>query len=483
MRAVLYIRVSTDEQAREGYSVTAQIAFLTRIAEELGYTIIEIYIDDGYSAKNMKRPNLQRLLKDAAGHGFDVVLFWRLDRFTRKTRDFHRMAEQLQKHNVGIKSATERYDTTTAMGRFQLELSVSLAQLERETTSERVHFVAEERARKGIRNGGPAPYGYVYVEKELLVNPQEADFVRQVFDLYLDGKGYKKIAHIMGRIPEAQTIKWSGPAVKYILENPVYCGVLRWNYIKSHRKTNNEIIVDVNYEPIIDEVTFKRVQNEIARRKKGGKRFTSEFLFSSVLRCPKCATWMHGFSYEKKGRRYRTYRCGNRTEFGTCDMSNMRESGIIDAFLSALTLDSKEWERYFAVDIKADSEMERQQAARRELDAIARRKKKWHEAFANELITMDELRQYTEEDRVREDELKKQLQPAGTVTKSHWTKEELIVQLTQLRDAWYLIENDHAKKMFIQEAFDSITVDIAKGFVSGQGRKPKMEVVDLRFRQ
>jgi site-specific DNA recombinase len=479
MRAAIYCRVSTDEQAKDGSSLDAQKDNSDRKVLEWNYIHAGHYIDDGYSAKDMKRPALQKLLEDAEKRLFDVVVYYRLDRLTRNSKDFHKLVERLDKHNVGIKSVTEPIDTTTAIGRFQLELSVSLAQLERETISERVFFVMEERIRKGIRNGGPPTFGYRKNKDtgEFIVVEPEAAIVKRIFDMYSLGTGMKTIAITLNQegIKGSKTSLWSSPTIKHMLENPFYIGKLRWNYIdKNHKRTNKEIIVDATHEPIIEQVLFDRVQNDIARRKKGGKKFTSNFIFSSVLKCGKCGSTMNGFSYEKKGVRYKTYRCGGRYDRGMCDFHNTRERSVADAFLAAINVPEKDLEQYLSIQEPTDDEKVRVESIEQELTNISKRSKKWHYAYANEAITLEQLKEYTTEDKLREEFLKKQLTSIQPVTKSNLSKHEIIEMIKQLREYWDQL-TDQAKKLFIQEAFESITIMTSEGSKTGPGVRVKVD--------
>jgi site-specific DNA recombinase len=479
MRAALYLRVSTEDQARDGSSIDAQRSLLERKALEWEYTIIDYYIDDGYSAKDMKRPALQRLIKDAEKRVFDVVIYWRLDRLTRKSKDFHSLVDRLEKNKVGLKSATENIDTTTAMGRFQLELSVSLAQLERETISERVFFVMEDRVRKGLRNGGSVTFGYRKAKEtgEFIIVESEAVIVRRIFEMYVSGTGMKAIAHTLNQegIKGSGTSAWSSPTIKHMLENPFYVGKLRWNYIdKSQKRTNKEIIVDSTHEPIIKQTLFDRVQIDIARRKIGGKKFTSNFIFSSVLKCGKCGSTMNGFSYEKNGKRYKTYRCGGRYDRGLCDFHNTREKSVVDAFLAAIDLNDNELEQYLSVQEPADDEKERIESITQEISNIAKRKKKWHFAYANDAITLEQLKEYTTEDQLREEFLNKQLSSIQPVSKSNVSKKEIIEIIKQLRQYWDKF-SDQAKKIFIQEALEAIIITTQEGSKTGQGVRVKVD--------
>jgi site-specific DNA recombinase len=486
MRAAIYIRVSTEEQSNEGFSIDAQKTLLMKKVEEYGYTFYDFYIDDGYSAKNMNRPALKRLISDVRNKAFDVVLFWRLDRFTRRSADFHKIIETLTQHNAGIKSATEPIDTTTAIGRFQLELSVLLGQLERETTAERVHFVMEDRHRKGHRQGAPAPLGYDMVNGELIINPVEAEVVKRIFKMYKENYGALAIAKQFNREGVPFIAKWNYSTVYYIVTNPVYCGKIRWNYRKGRgERTGREILVDGNHEPIITEEEYEYIQHLRERRAREGKKASSDYPFTGVLRCARCGYGMIGSSRPLKEGRRRYYKCLGRFNYGSCDMPIIQESSVTDAFLNKLDFDKNDVDLFFHMDEAAatsDSESMVDQL-RSELDAIQKRKKKWQEAYANDVISLDDLKERTEEDRQREEYIKSQLSSEPRKEKSYWTKDEIIQQLKELREAWHLIDNEAAKKNFINDAFDNIIIDTYDDDIKGgPGRRVEAIITSMEFK-
>lgn len=492
MRAAIYIRVSTDEQAADGYSIEAQKALLTRKANELGYEIYNYYIDDGYSAKDMRRPALKRLIKEVEERKFDAVLFWRLDRWTRNTRDFHMMEEVLHRNNVGIRSATEdNVDTTklvsTAFGEFQMGLNVLLAQMERKVISERVHTVMEERHLKGLRNGAVPPYGYDLVDGKLIVNEAQANIVKRIFDMYASNMaGFREIAVTLNHDPEKPDDReWNYTSVRYVLMNPVYTGKLRWNYRKmSGKPTGREIISDGDHTPIIDTEIYDKVEREIKGRKTGGKVATSDFAFAGVLRCNRCGYAMTGFSAKKRDGRHRYYRCTKRAQNGTCNMPTVLDEKVQEAFLDALDYDANQLRAM--IDIKQTNQIDENKRAidrlKKELETIQKRKKKWQLAYADDAISLEDFKERTREDKEREEQIHRELQELPEEETPQRSKEEMIEYLSMVRDFWKQNTNEKAKKAFLRDLFKSIIIDSDQINVRGApGRFTEVKVVDWQM--
>ncbi|MZP29365.1 recombinase family protein [Heliobacterium undosum] len=230
-----YVRVSTDEQAQQGISIPAQKSRLLSYAQAMGWEIVDYYIDDGYSGKDLNRPEIQRLIRDAQGKKFNTVLFLKLDRLSRKQRDtLYLLEDVFEPSHIGIKSVTEAFDTTTPFGKAALGMMAVFAQLERETIVERVRLAKKESAKQGRFMGGPAPLGYDHdpVHKRLIVNEEQADLVRWIYDEYLKGeRGYQGIVELLDQqgIPSPTGRKWNTVTMREILRNPVYIGMVKHN--------------------------------------------------------------------------------------------------------------------------------------------------------------------------------------------------------------------------------------------------------------
>src|SRR5699024_6043095 len=182
----IYIRVSTLEQAKEGYSIAAQRERLLAFCKAQGWENYKFYVDEGVSAKDTKRPELHRLFKDMRDGYIKMILVYRLDRFTRKVVDLHKMLEEMNKYDCAFKSATEPYDTSSAMGRMFITIVAALAQWETENLSERIKMALEEKVSSGERVGN-IPFGFSLDENDRLVKNDQSSIVLDMIEKIKSG--------------------------------------------------------------------------------------------------------------------------------------------------------------------------------------------------------------------------------------------------------------------------------------------------------
>lgn len=455
MRAALYLRVSTEEQSRDGYSIAAQKDRLTAYTHSQEWDIVDYYVDEGFSAKDTNRPDLQRLIEDVKQKKIDVVLVHKLDRFTRSVKDLYALLDEFEKYKCGFRSAQEQFDTTTPMGRAMMGMLGIFAQWEREVIAERVYVGMEQKHISGERNGAVAPMGYDLVDGSLVVNPEKAEFVKRLFSMYTDNNGIYKMQQILS----AEGITMNARTIYYILSNPIYCGMIRWNYRKDGKVTGNEDVRHPEkrkHEPIISEEEFNRVQSIRGVRAKQGRAATSDFPFTGIMKCSRCGYAMVGASRKQKKATRRFYRCSGRVEYGKCDMPPISEKSVDKAFLKSLRIPKRELIKKIVMPPQNKEKKSDADAIERELTAIANRKRKWQIAFANDAITLEELKSHTDDDKRRESELKKQLNEIPQSNRRVYTKEEIIEQLVMVQLVWEELEDHYAKKMFLQELFESI---------------------------
>src|SRR3989475_7049641 len=191
-RVAVYTRVSTEDQAKEGFSLDAQRERLEAYCKARGWQIAKSYVEDGHSGRDTKRPAYQRMMSERAD--WDTLLVIKMDRIHRNSRNFMEMMEDLETWGRNFVSATESFDTSTAMGRFVMDIIQRIAQLESEQIGERVKMGMTQKARvgPGILGFHP-PLGYDVTEGRLVPIEAEAEVVREMFDLCLEGRTLEEI--------------------------------------------------------------------------------------------------------------------------------------------------------------------------------------------------------------------------------------------------------------------------------------------------
>lgn len=454
--------MSTREQAEEGFSISAQRQRLTAYCESQGWEIVEFFVDEGKSAKDTNRDDLKRMKKFIENGLIDVVLVYRLDRLTRSVLDLYELLKFFDKHDCRFKSATEVYDTTTAMGRLFITLVAALAQWERENLGERVSMGMAEKARQGKWSNALTPYGY-YLDnnRELAINDEQAEVVKWIYKKYLNGWGMKRIAKALNQsgVPSRKEKSWFDAVVQYILSNPIYMGNMRWHY---RTQKENYFEVEGSAPPIIDEETFEKVQAlRKARHVVHPRRATSPFVFSGIAKCGKCGSPMSGKygSPNKSGRYAKRYQCSKKPH-GLCDAPTVAGEYIERQFLKML----QDWDvsseahEEAAAGIETEWDEKYIESLKKELTAIENRRKKWQYAWANETIKDEEFTERMKEENEKEKHIKTELEThEKAVPDGKLGTDEMAKVLSDLRSNWDVMETEE-KKSFLQLFFKSFTV-------------------------
>lgn len=470
MKTAIYVRVSTEEQANEGYSISGQMKRLKAFCLSQNWDVAGIYADEGISAKDMERPELQRMLRDIKKGQIECVLVYRLDRLTRSVLDLYKMLETFEKYDCKFKSATEVYDTTTAMGRMFITIVAALAQWERENMGERIAFGFEEKARQGKYPLNFAPLGYDLKKEEskLYINEREAKIVRKIFKLYQDGKGFGRVAKYLNErgIYTKDGNEWSDNTTMKIITNPVFYGYFRWN----------GQIYKGEHEAIISKDEWDKAQKIIeSRRSKPGRSVSSRYIFAAKLKCPNCGGNMNGYyvSYTRKSdgvtTRYYNYRCRNKRN-GRCDSSrSIAEDQLEKAFVDYLT--AEDYSKFFdGVAANAEKSLNTEDEShidlenlKKELKRIESRKKQWMFAWGDDAIEYEDFKNLMSEANIREQEIKDVLEEYESLSpkKEYLNKEEIITILKDIKVNWEHLENME-KKNLIDSTIDEIHINPVK---------------------
>lgn len=320
-----YVRVSTEEQAEspEG-SIKNQeerIKQAVRHRMEAGESVelVEVFVDAGLSAKDMKRPALQRMLSMIKRREVNLVMVTELSRLSRNTKDFCEMWEFLEVHDCEFHSLREHFDTTNAAGVLMLKSLANFAEFERRQTAERISASFKVRAERGLYNGGPVPFGYrppLDRSGKLIIHEEEAVIVRAAFQAFIDceslstaakwlnANGYK-LRREMDNGGQYRLGHFMVSTLHNILSNKAYAG------IKVFKTKEGKKEAPAIWEPIVDVSIFNRVQEKLSKNFKTRKKTSSAsrypYLLSGMISCGSCGETLCGKSAHGKNRKYPFY--------------------------------------------------------------------------------------------------------------------------------------------------------------------------------
>lgn len=279
-KALLYIRVSTTKQDKDGYSIPMQKARLVAYCKAKGWVVAGMFVDPGYSGSNLERPGMERLIEAIKEKKGDVVLVYKLDRLSRSQRDVLKVLEEvIEPNGLSFVSMQESFDTSTVYGKAMLGILSVFAQMEREVITERTMIGRIGRAEKGLfHGGGTDPIGYDYVDGELVVNKEEARQVVAVYNMYAAGYSVTEISRRM----DGYTTKhgdWSHTStVGNVLDNPLYSGVVHFD----------GVLVPGRHTAIIQMDVDRIVKARRARLRRVEAAGDSAFLLTGMIYCASC---------------------------------------------------------------------------------------------------------------------------------------------------------------------------------------------------
>lgn len=320
MLVALYPRVSTQEQAKEGYSIGEQIERLNKYCEAMGWTVYKTYTDPGYSGGDTNRPGLQEMIKDVKAGKVDKVVVYKLDRLSRSQLDTLYLIEKVfLANNTDFVSMSENFDTSTPFGRAMIGILAVFAQLEREQIKERMGMGKEARAKEGKWGGGssvPVGYDYNTTTEELEINEYEAMQIKEAISLFTKGTPLRTIAKLFDdkgytyRGRSGKINKWDAGRMRYVFRNKVYLGYInhRGEWFKG------------NHTPLIDEDTHDKLVKMLDNRfdeyfnhKKGGCYYSS--YLAGYLQCKHCrGRYGRGAHYTRGKKISDLYTCYSRSK-------------------------------------------------------------------------------------------------------------------------------------------------------------------------
>jgi site-specific DNA recombinase len=344
MRCAIYTRKSTEEGLEQEFnSLDAQRdsgeSFIRSQANEGWECLPDHYDDGGFTGGNMDRPALKRLMADIEAGKIDCVVVYKVDRLSRSLLDFARMMETFEKYKVSFVSVTQQFNTSTSMGRLVLNVLLSFAQFEREMISERTRDKIAAARRKGKWVGGMPLLGYNVVDCKLVIDPDEAERVRQIYRLYLDRESLIAVVQELnsrGWLTKSWTTSkgtrrggraFDKNALWYLLTNITYLGKLRYK----------EEVHTGEHQAIIDVDLWQRVQTKLHHNYRTGNSARNKFgaILKGLIRCVPCGCAMTpSHSTHKGSKRYRYYVCSAAQKRGwqVCPSRSI-PAGEVEAFV------------------------------------------------------------------------------------------------------------------------------------------------------
>lgn len=291
-RAALYIRVSSEEQAIHGLSIEAQRRSLDAWAKGR-VKIVDHYLDAGISARKpaAKRPELQRLLKDVRSGLVDVIVFTKLDRWFRNIAEYYKVQEVLEKHHVNWRTIQEDYDTSTASGRLKINIMLSVAQDEADRTGERIKAVFESKLMRNEPISGKIPLGYKIEDKHLVIDPEKAEIVRDIFRYYISTRSIRQTRKY---ILDQWGISYCHTNIRCLIQNERYIG-------RAHGS-------DDFCPPIVSKEDFGLANQILSTRAERCTQVRTDrvYLFTGLVFCAECGNRL---SAHVVGQKYIYYRC------------------------------------------------------------------------------------------------------------------------------------------------------------------------------
>lgn len=386
----IYIRVSTTHQVEEGFSLDAQENRLRQICKLNNYKIYKVYADKGFSGKDtIHRPAFQEMMKDMENGLFSKILVMKLDRISRSVADLENIIKQLQKHNCGFESASEKIDTTSSMGLMFIRLLGVFAQFERERIAERIKDAFDEKIKQGGAVTRSLPMGYKIGtddkgKKIVIKDIEKEEIVKDMFDTYERTNSLQKTADYLNEKYPDKLNKYmaTGQGISRALDSKMYYGYYRGN--------------DSYCEPYVSKERWERL-NEI-KKSKNIKGYKHTFIFSGILKSS-CGHYLVGHFCHGEN----AYRCKIYSTNKKCSCNSVREKYVEKQFLDKLNDSLIEYIDKYTIKISNSKYIDNT----KKIKSLEEKKQKIISSFINGWINEDAAKSEINQIEVSIKELKK----------------------------------------------------------------------------
>lgn len=481
--AGIYIRVSTEDQVREGFSLGEQEEKLKQLCEYKDYKVYKVYKDAGISAKNMSgRPAFQQMLEDMRAEKINYIVAYKLDRVTRSVRDLEVLISELEEHHCYLVCDRDDVNTSSANGRFFVRMLTVLSQLEIEIVSERTKFGLTGAIKSG-HIPGTCALGYKRdTSKKMVIDETTKDIVIRIFNLYLQGKSYQTIANILNEEKVLEPKKWDDSTIEKILNNKIYVGDYE-RFKRVAKEQGKEPVIYPNVvEPIITRAMFEDVH---IQKEKNQRAYCRDrvYIFMQKMICSKCGKIMQCKGTGGKKRKYMYYHC-------TDCKSYLRED-LIEEEVMPMIMDLIEYDmtvkKYF-YPVLADKKERNTAKLDKEISSLQSRKSRIKEAYLKEIVDVEEFsKEYKEVDeklnlleqkRIEAIDLNKQTFSPQHLMADRDVEKEKLIRSNKFYDmlmAEWKNKDKEEKQEFISKFLESITVE--------KDSKGNYKLVNLKLRK
>ena len=456
--AGIYIRVSTEDQAREGFSLGEQEEKLRQLCDYKGYEIYKVYCDAGISAKDMEhRPKFQEMLKDMKDGKINYIVAYKLDRVTRSVRDLEELISQLEKYNTYLVCDRDDVNTSTANGRFFVRMLTVLSQLEIEIVSERTKFGLNGAIKSGHLPGQVALGFKKDGNRKTIIDPATAPIVKRVFDLYLQGKTFLQISNIFNE-EKVLNKNWKDTHIERIINNRLYMG----DYEMYKRLKEWKNVEPVIYMNVVDPIIPRYIWEECQAQKIINQRtYTRDrvYTFFQKLKCPKCGKIMKCKGSGGKRKKYVYYNCEDCHE-------NIRESYVEEEFekiVGQLLRFDNEYNELF-LPLFADKERSVDKSdIEREIINLTKQKERIKKAYMSEVVELDDFKEDLKVINEKLDILTKQLEKEQELkNRNRFTPEKVMVDRDLQR---IFMQNGNDVSLFLTE-WQTMTKEDKQEFIA-----------------
>lgn len=414
----LYMRVSTEDQAREGFSLPEQKERLEAYCKFKGFVIKDYYTDAGISAKTGNyRPEFERLKEDIKSKKINTIIALKQDRITRSIFDWEELMRFLEENDSYLDCVNDDINTTNANGKMVSRILMSVSQQEIERTSERTKVGLAGAIKQG-HIPHQAPLGYKHENKKLVIDHLTKDVVIRIFELYHKGMSYQKISTLFNKEQVLGKTNWRDSSIVAILENEIYKG----DFVHGKR-TKHPTYYENVVEPIVSKEMWEECQVQKKKNSKSYQR-TLTYLFLQKLRCPKCNRILGGKATQKKnGNIYYYYYCHD------CKI-NFKES-LVEEYFNDFVNELVEYDsvvnQFFLPMIKQKFD-EPQEELKKEINKQKDKLERIKRAYINGVFSLEE---YNDERKLVESALEKlqnELDEATSCETLNFTPQDILLK-------------------------------------------------------